>query len=273
MIRVALPFILVGFAPSLVEAGRLPLGSYRRARPSSSECRYNVEQSHKRLKKNGFNVARTLKEYLTQFPELRELLSANGKIRHWIDLGAGLGIAAYDAIHDPEINSGLTVTLVGVEIPPISKADRLEKKGPGYANPFTLGAPFPHYVKGYLHDVYSQLDRADIITDFFGAWHYTNDLSGTAEQIFKTLKVGGVFVTNSSSHTTVSTPGSWGNHIDTWLRSVKGIEVLHVEGRIVVRRISEEIVVPPLMQDQFSDASPPTRKFLWPSAPREEDDD
>lgn len=264
------PLLFVGFVVSLVslqaQTASVPVPF---TGPLSRRCLEEFSKSDERIRNNDFNASRTLPQYLFSLPQLYAILKASEiRLIHWVDLGAGLGVAGYDALNNPGLpplnldpNAHLTVTLVGAVIG--------ERQ---YGRSFKE-AKIPLYIEGYLDRVADQIQPADVITDVVGPFHYTRDLSETLRISLSLLKVGGVYMTDTEylSHTIVS------GGIHSWLSRIQGITIesdpkgwgrVMITGEntpIVLKRTSEDLVVPPLKLVSFEESGPPYRRFTLES--------
>ncbi len=147
----------------------------------------------------GYVTGRGLSDYAELLPSgFCDVLGKLGSSDRWLDIGAGAGQAILD-YHAPEDaappaercrRSGAKARAVAMSI-----EDRRTDKWREQAA--RLGDDSMRYLSGKRLRQYSpeELGKFQIITDVFGGFSYTEDLSGFVERVFRLLEIGGVFYT------------------------------------------------------------------------------
>lgn len=200
----------------------------------------------------------------------RKLLSLSAK-DHWIDLGAGDGLAIfqyYSKFDGRASTQGISY-----------------KETPGFIDEVEGKLPInSEYLSGRLFEEISQaeLKPADIITDYFGVISYTKHLSLVLKKTLSALKTeGSLFIYQGSDKTRFSTsiyiknympdgpiPSNKPQSIANFLRLIPGLDVLtHQVGKDT---ISVEIIkradfkpdnIPNLVLIDYLEDGPPKRVF------------
>lgn len=244
-----------------------------------------------------YTVSRNLDSYMVAFspidrehecegacevlgPELKKLTGS----QHWIDVGAGKAIAAMEYIENKPVRhdegwkyySGsdhparvTAITVERLETPELRGV--LSHYGPGRFR----------YLSGkYIEDYsVSELGQADLITDVYGAVAYSPHIDAVFAKFGELLKKGGkvyTLVRKIEDHYEYFTVdpnvfiivGSNNEKIpvEKWLRAIKGFTLLpHSKGAetIILQKISDQVVVPPLELIEHKDGYPPMRKYRW----------
>lgn len=228
----------------------------------SQVCNIEFQEVAERIEGNHFNIERDLRGYFGFFKNLDIFLAVSGsRAIHWIDLGAGVGRAGYEAFNS-KLYKFLDVTLVGVTLP--------------WNGQFSFGRAderIPPYITGYLHEVHGKLRPADIITDLYGPFHYTDDLSKTMEITLSLLKEGGLFITPNilGDVELAEVSDLYDRKISFdraklfgWLSRIEGISIMSKQNdsEILIRRTKGPLRVPPARLIWMADGTPPFRDFL-----------
>ena len=148
---------------------------------------------------SGYITTRGLSDYAELLPSgFCDALGRLGSSDRWLDIGAGAGQAILD-YYAPEGDapSGEKCARPGdkARAVAISIEDRRTDKWRERAA--SLGDDRIRYLSGKRLRQYSpeELGKFHIITDVFGGFTYTEDLSGFVERVLRLLEVGGGFYT------------------------------------------------------------------------------
>jgi len=148
---------------------------------------------------SGYVTGRGLSDYAELLPSgFCDTLSKLGSSDRWLDIGAGAGQAILD-YYAPQGDapSGATCARPGdkARAVAISIEDRRTDKWRQQAA--SLGDDHIRYLSGKRLRDYSpeELGKFQIITDVFGGFSYTEDLSRFVDKVLSMLQVGGVFYT------------------------------------------------------------------------------
>jgi SAM-dependent methyltransferase len=235
----------------------------------------------------GYVTGRGLSDYAELLPS--GFCDALGKLdssERWLDIGAGAGQAILD-YHAPEDaappaercrQSGAKARAVAISI-----EDRRTDKWREQAA--RLGDDRIRYLSGKRLRQYSpeELGKFQIITDVFGGFSYTEDLSGFVERVLRLLEIGGVFYT--------LVPGVHLEHAKDKLGILYVTELEDAAGRpltvcswlkqtacaqvscesksdwkrptelINIRKVCTDVSVPSLKLWEFEAGYPPSRRF------------
>jgi len=147
----------------------------------------------------GYVTGRRLSDYLELLPSgFCDALGTLGSSDRWLDIGAGAGQAILD-YYAPEDDSAPGKKCAGaggkVRAVAMSIEDRRTDKWQQRAA--SLGDDRIRYLSGKRLRHYSgeELGKFQIITDVYGGFSYTEDLSVFIEKVLSLLEIGGVFYT------------------------------------------------------------------------------
>ena len=145
----------------------------------------------------GYTINRGLSAYAEQLPTgFCDALGRLGSTDRWLDIGAGTGQAILD-YYAPEGDAPSDRTCVGsggkAQAVAISIEDRRTDKWRERAA--SVGDDRIRYLSGKRLRQYSseELGKFQIITDVFGGFSYTENLSRFVQQVMSMLETGGVF--------------------------------------------------------------------------------
>lgn len=211
---------------------------------------------------SGYIVNRDLNEYSSAYllgdgfaAELKRLNSG----QHWIDVGAGKAEAAIDYL---SAGGPAQVTALSVEpydTPRLKEALRRNR------------LRF-RYLSGRVIEDYAmnELGHADIISDVYGAFSYAPHIDKVLIKFSELLrKDGKIFIALNGEDANINILGA---SLLCWLSAVQGMTVVnvneHVRGwstvlSIILRKDSENVVVPALELLRFDDGNPPVRVYRW----------
>jgi len=147
---------------------------------------------------SGYVTSRGLSDYAELLPTgFCDALGRLGSSDRWLDIGAGAAHAILD-YHAPEASapaqkcrgSAAQARAVAMSIED-RRTDRWREQAASLADDRI------RYLSGKRLRQYSheELGKFQIITDVFGGFSYTEDLSGFVERVLRLLEIGGVFYT------------------------------------------------------------------------------
>jgi SAM-dependent methyltransferase len=236
---------------------------------------------------SGYVTGRGLSDYADLLPTgfcdaLRKL---DGSDR-WLDIGAGAGQAILD-YYAPEneavpgkrcAGAGSKVRAVAMSIED-RRTDRWRDRAA------SLGDDRIRYLSGKRLRDYSpvELGKFQIITDVFGGFSYTEDLSRFVDKVLSLLEVGGAFYTlvpgvhleNAKDKlgvlylTELENAGGRPEKVCSWLKQTVCVQVT-CESKsdwkrptelINIRKVCSDVSVPRLKLWEFEAGYPPARRF------------
>lgn len=241
----------------------------------------SIYHSRGELRPEGYVIDRSLLSYKGILPPaFSRSLSALGPKDRWLDIGAGRGQAVLDYCTSGS-DRGLNAQAVAMSI-----EDRRTPEWHQAAA--SLGTDRMQYVFGKRLREYlpQELGQFRIITDVIGGFSYTENLSLFMEKVLGLLELNGSFFTvlqdvhsdegSNKPHYAgapyltqiVNTDGA-DVRVCTWLRSITCVEVscelktpfkppIEVYG---VRKVCNEVKVPPLVSIHYEAGTPPERGF------------
>ena len=235
---------------------------------------------------DGYVTTRGLDNYQELLPAafpgtLRKLGSGD----RWLDIGAGRGQAmldyyapSYDMTPDGKLRPGGKARAVAISI-----EDR--RTAQWWQQVAVLGSDKIRYLHGKRLREYAreELGKFQVITDVYGGFSYTDELSLFVERVLSLLDVGGSFFTMIASvhlEDGKDRPTTWYltdlidpsvRHVKvcTWLKSVSCVQVT-CESRseweaptdlIHVKKVCNDVSVPPLRRLRYEAGNPPERHF------------
>jgi len=213
------------------------------------------------VESSNFAIDRKFADYELHFGRdfVEALLRSHpGRLTHWVDLGAGNGIATRGALLsrvrlDPRF---LKATAIGYEAPKDPAFEREKREIAG-----TLGEDRFRYLSGrYFSKIPpEEIGKADVITDLYGVLSYTENLSGDLEKALGALNPGGQLFTHRHplGFRFIDASGRRMTYSE-YLNGIGGIRV-HSNNR--VERTQGTLVVPRLKLVNFVPGKPPRRTF------------
>ena len=230
---------------------------------------------------SGYVTGRGLSDYAELLPS--GFCDALGRLRssdRWLDIGAGEGQAILDYYGAPVAGcaqSGAKARAVALSI-----EDRRTDKWQQHAA--SLGDRI-RYLSGKRLRQYSgeELGKFQIITDVYGGFSYTEDLSRFLEKVLNSLEVGGVFYTmvqsvhledgknkpNTRYQTELVDAAGGDVKVCSWLKKIACVNV-GCESKsewdaptelINIRKVCSDVSVPPMKLLQYEAGNPPGRRF------------
>jgi hypothetical protein len=240
---------------------------------------------------SGYVTDRGLSAYADDLPTgFCEALGRLGSSDRWLDVGAGAGQAILD-YYAPKDNAAQAKKCAGSGVKAravaMSIEDRLTDKWRKRAA--SLGDDRIRYLSGKRLRQYSrdELGQFQIITDVFGGFSYTEDLSLFMEKALGLLEVGGAFYTliqnvhlqdskdkpdETSHQTELRDPAGSDVKVCSWLKKISCVNVA-CESKsdwdsptelITIRKVCSDVSVPRIILLEFEAGTPPTRRFLLP---------
>jgi SAM-dependent methyltransferase len=236
---------------------------------------------------SGYVINRGLSDYAELLPSgFCDALGSLGSSDRWLDVGAGAAQAILDYYKpgDDATPAEKCAGLAGrARAVAMSIEDRRTDKWREQAA--SLGDDRIRYLSGKRLRQYSpeELGRFQIITDVFGGFSYTEDLSGFVERVLRLLEIGGAFYT--------LVPGVHLEHAKDKLGILYLTELEDVVGRplkvcswlkqtacaqvtcesksdwkrptelINIRKVCSDVSVPRLKLWEFEAGYPPSRRF------------
>ncbi len=236
---------------------------------------------------SGYVTNRTLADYLELLPSsFCDSLGTLGSADRWLDIGAGSGQAILD-YYAPEDEATADKKCAGAggraRAVAMSIEDRRTDRWRQQAA--SLGDGRLRYLSGKRLREYSaeELGKFQIITDVYGGFSYTEDLSGFMERALKLLDTGGVFYTLVQSvhlENGKDNPNTWyltelvdaaGRDVKmcSWLKKSTCVKVT-CESKsdwqtptelIGIRKVCSDISVPRVKLLKYEAGNPPGRRF------------
>jgi hypothetical protein len=235
----------------------------------------------------GYVTSRGLSEYAELLPA--GFCDALGRLRssdQWLDIGAGEGQAILD-YYAPEDNAAPAGNCARprgqVRAVAMSIEDRRTDKWQQQAA--SLGTEHIRYLSGKRLRQYSreELGQFQIITDVYGGFSYTDDLSGFTDRALSLLDVGGVFFTVVQSvhlENGKDKPSTWyltelvdaaGRDVKvcSWLKKTTCVKV-GCESKsdwgtptelINIQKVCGDVSVPRMKLLKYEAGNPPGRRF------------
>jgi len=236
---------------------------------------------------SGYVTDRALSDYAQLLPTgFCDALGSLGSSDRWLDVGAGAGQAILD-YYAPEDDaapadkcawSGAKGRAVAMSI-----EDRRTDKWQQQAA--SLGDDRIRYLSGKRLREYSreELGKFQIITDVYGGFSYTEDLSQFVDKVLSLLETGGVFYTmvqsvhledgkdklDTSYQTELVDAAGREVKVCSWLKQTAGVQV-GCESKsdwntptelINIRKVRSDVSVPRLKLLKYEAGNPPGRRF------------
>jgi SAM-dependent methyltransferase len=236
---------------------------------------------------SGYVTGRALSDYLGLLPSgFCDALGSLGSSDRWLDIGAGSGQAIQD-YYAPEDEAAPAKRCAGfggkVRAVAMSIEDRRTDKWQQQAA--SIGDDRIRYLSGKRLRQYSpeELGKFQIITDVFGGFSYTENLSQFLEQVLSLLDIGGVFYTLVQSvrlEDGKDRPTTWyltelvdaaGRDVKvcSWLKKTACVKV-GCESKsdwdtptelINIRKVCSDVSVPRMKLRKYEAGNPPGRRF------------
>jgi len=236
---------------------------------------------------SGYITNRVLADYAELLPSgFCEKLGSLGSSDRWLDIGAGAGQAILD-YYGPEDDQAPAPICVRssdrARAVAMSIEDRRTVKWRQRAA--NLGAARIQYLSGKRLRQYpgEELGKFQIITDVYGGFSYTEDLSQFVDKVLSLLETGGVYYTLLQSvhlENGMDKPTTWyltevedaagrPEKVCSWLKKTACAQVT-CESKsdwdpptelINIRKVCGDVAVPPMKLLKFEAGNPPGRRF------------
>ena len=236
---------------------------------------------------SGYITYRALSDYAELLPSgFCDALGKLGSSDRWLDVGAGDGQAILDyyaAVDDGALTTNCVRAAGKASAVAVSIEDRRTDKWRQQAA--SLGDGRLRYLSGKRLRQYSreELGKFHIITDVYGGFSYTEDLSLFLEKVLSLLEINGTFYTvvqnvhleggisslNKGFQTELVDAGGRDVKVCSWLKKTTCVKVVCESKNdwespselINIRKICSDISVPRMRLLQFHAGNPPGRRF------------
>ena len=235
----------------------------------------------------GYITNRGLSDYLELLPSgFCDALGTLGNSDRWLDIGAGAGQAILDYnAPENEAAPGKRCAGAGGKVRAVAMSIEDRRTDTWQQQAASLGDDRLRYLSGKRLRDYSpeELGKFQIITDVFGGFSYTEDLSQFVDRVLSLLEVGGVFYTIVQSvhlEDGKDKPTTWyltelvdaaGRDVKvcSWLKKTTCVKV-GCESKsdwnaptelINIRKVCSDVSVPRMKLLKFEAGNPPGRRF------------
>ena len=235
----------------------------------------------------GYITNRGLSDYLELLPAgFCDALGTLGNSDRWLDIGAGAGQAILDYnAPENEAAPGKRCAGAGGKVRAVAMSIEDRRTDTWQQQAASLGDDRLRYLSGKRLRDYSpeELGKFQIITDVFGGFSYTEDLSQFVDRVLSLLEVGGVFYTIVQSvhlEDGKDKPTTWyltelvdaagpDVKVCSWLKKTTCAKVV-CESKsdwnsptelINIRKVCSEVSVPRMKLLKFEAGNPPGRRF------------
>lgn len=236
---------------------------------------------------DGYITGRSLLSYLQLLPSgFCDALGTLGSSDRWLDIGAGAGQAILD-YYAPEDDSspGISCSGAGGRVRAVAMSIEDRRTGAWQRQAARLGDGRIRYLSGKRLRDYSrqELGEFQIITDVYGGFSYTEDLSGFIERTLRLLESGGAFYTlvqgvhledgkdkpNTSYLTELVDAAGRDVKVCSWLKRITCVNVAcesksnwHAPTELIkIRKVCSDVSVPRLKILKYEAGAPPERRF------------
>lgn len=227
----------------------------------------------------GYITIRGLSDYVALLPSgFCNRLANLGSADRWMDIGAGAGLAILDYYNLSKCRRhDIKARAVAMSIED-RRTDAWNKQAAG------RGDDRLRYLTGKSLRQYSpeELGQFQLITDVYGGFSYTEELSQFVEKVLSMLETNGDFYTilqgarledgkedpNTAYQTEFQDPAGNNVRVCSWLKRINCIKVACESShewapteRIHVRKLCREVAVPRLKLLEYQAGAPPGRRF------------
>jgi len=228
---------------------------------------------------SGYITSRGLSDYVALLPSgFCNTLAKLGSADRWLDIGAGAGLAILDYYSLTKCaRRGVKARAVAMSIED-RRTDAWTKQAA------RLGDDRLRYLTGKRLRHYSpeELGKFQMITDVYGGFSYTEDLSQFVEKVLSLLETNGVFYTmlqsvhledgkdqpDTAYQTELLDPASSNVKVCSWLKKISCVKVACESSsdwtpteRINIRKVCSDVSVPRMKLLKFEAGNPPNRRF------------
>ncbi len=235
----------------------------------------------------GYVTNRGLSDYLELLPTgFCDALGTLGSSDRWLDIGAGGAQAILD-YYAPENEAapGKKCAGAGGRVRAVAMSIEDRRTDAWRQRVASLGDSRIQYLSGKRLRQYSpeELGKFQIITDVFGGFSYTEDLSEFMEKVLSLLEIGGVFYTIVQSvhlEDGKDKPSTWyltelvdaagrDEKVCSWLKKTACVQV-DCDSKsdwdtptelINIRKVCSDVSVPRMKLLKFEAGNPPGRRF------------
>jgi hypothetical protein len=235
---------------------------------------------------SGYVTNRGLSDYASLLPSgFCDMLSRLGNSDRWLDIGAGDGQAVLDYYASEPNAAAEKCGRFGTRARAVAMSieDRRTKKWQLQAA--ILGGGRIQYVSGKRLRDYSveELGKFQLVTDVYGGFSYTEDLSQFIDKVLSLLEVGGAFYTlvqnvrlengkekpSSSFQTELVDSAGRDIKVCSWLKQTPCVNV-GCESKndwdmptelVTIRKICSDVSVRPMKLLKYEAGNPPGRRF------------
>jgi hypothetical protein len=228
---------------------------------------------------SGYITSRGLSDYLVLLPSgFCNTLANLGSVERWLDIGAGAGLAILDYYNLPKCSR------LGVRARAVAMSIEDRRTDAWYKQAASLGADRLNYLAGksLRHYAAEELGRFQLITDVYGGFSYTEDLSQFVEKVLGMLSTNGVFYTilqsvrledgkddpNTAYQTELQDHANNNVRVCSWLKKISCVKVVCESSvdwapteRVQIRKLCSEVSVPRLKLLEYQSGAPPSRRF------------
>ena len=235
----------------------------------------------------GYITNRGLSDYLELLPSgFCDALGTLGNSDRWLDIGAGAGQAILD-YNAPENDAapGKRCSGAGGKVRAVAMSIEDRRTDTWQQQAASLGDDRLRYLTGKRLRDYSpeELGKFQIITDVFGGFSYTEDLSQFVDRVLSLLEVGGVFYTIVQSvhlGDGKDKPTTWyltelvdaagrDEKVCSWLKKISCVKVgcesksdWNAPSELInIRKICSDVSVPRTKLLKYEAGNPPGRRF------------
>lgn len=285
--KTRLAFLIVIVPQMLGMQAAWPLEPEQRVIEEEIEKQEKIYNSRGADVPSGYVTGRALSHYAELLPAgFCDALGSLGVSDRWLDIGAGNGEAILDyyAVGDEAAPVGRCGRLAGrARAVAISIEDRRTEKWQQQAA--FLGDGHIRYLSGKRLRQYSreELGQFQIITDVYGGFSYTEDLSQFLEKVLGLLDAGGVFYTmvqgvhlengkdnpDTRYQTELVDAAGRDVRVCSWLKQAACVKV-SCESKsdwdaptelIKIRKVCSGVSVPRVKLSKYEAGNPPSRQF------------
>ena len=278
---------------ALIVVHALGPGAGRPQEPAQPQINEEITKQEKIYRSRGTDVPhgyitdRGLSDYLELLPAgFCDALGTLGASDRWLDLGAGTGQAILDYYASGGDSApGKTCAGAGGRVRAVAMSIEDRRTEPWQQQAARLGDDRIRYLSGKRLRQYSpeELGKFQIITDVYGGFSYTEDLSGFMERALRLLEIGGAFYTLVQSvrlEDGKDNPKTWyltelvdaaGRDVKvcSWLKKTTCVKVA-CESKsdwaqptelISMKKVCSDVSVPPVKLLKYEADNPPGRRF------------